>query len=120
MKNDIILYDGNCRFCLNCISFVKKNIQNNKILFYPQKSKEANDIMTILSIKNIDSVIYISDKEIFLKSEALLKISKKLKFPYYLLNIFNFFPQILLDNFYNFIAKRRYYFYKKENCCNGN
>ena len=48
MKNDVIIYDGNCKFCLKCISFVKKNIQNNKILFYPQESKEANDIMTIL------------------------------------------------------------------------
>ena len=120
MKNDVIIYDGNCKFCLKCISFIKKNIQNNKIFFYPQKSKKAIDIMTILSIKNIDSVIYISGKVIFLKSEALFKISKQLKFPYYLLNIFNLLPKILLDNFYNFIAKRRYYFYKNKNCCNGN
>lgn len=120
MKNNVILYDGNCKFCIKCISFVKKNIQSDTILFYPQESKEAIDIKTILTIKNVNSVIYISDKEIFLKSEAILKISKKLKFPYYLLYVFNFFPKILLDIFYNFIAKRRYFFNKKQKCCNGN
>ena len=119
MKTAIVLYDGECQFCKKWVCFVKSKLQKNEISFLPFSSSEAIKIAENFQIENQNSVVYIQDNVVFLKSRAVLKICKQLQFPYNCLWIFKIFPTFLLDFAYTFIAKRRIKLTHNKQCCNG-
>ena len=118
-KNNIILYDGECTFCNKWICFTKSKLRNKEIKIFTLNSSEAKDILNDYKIINQDSVVYIKDDVVCLKSRAVLKICKQLKFPYNLLHLLTILPAFLLDFCYDFVAKRRRSSNSKKQCCNG-
>ena len=88
----------------------EENVENETIIYnYFLENK----------IVNQDSVVYIKDDVIYLKSRAVLRIFKQLKLPYSLLQLLTILPTFLLDIAYDFIAKRRFRLANKKQCCNG-
>ena len=57
------------------------------------------------------SIILESNGRKLSKSSAILQIFKELGFPWSVLAVFKFIPKFVRDGIYNFIAKRRYYFF---------
>jgi len=119
MTTATVLYDGECQFCNKWICFSKSKLQKNEISFLPLNSSKAITILEDYKIVNQDSVVYIKDDVFYLKSRAVLKICRQLKFPYNLLHFLTILPTLLLDFCYDFIAKRRFIFNSKKQCCNG-
>tara|TARA_B110000858_G_scaffold157851_1_gene180787 strand:+ start:1871 stop:2230 length:360 start_codon:yes stop_codon:yes gene_type:complete len=119
MTTTIVLYDGDCNFCNKWISFTKSKLQKNEISFISLNSSKAITILEDYKIINQDSVVYIKDNLVCLKSKAVLKICRQLKFPYNLLYVLTILPAFLLDFCYDFVAKRRLTFNSKKQCCNG-
>ena len=119
MTTAIVLYDGECQFCNKWIFFVKSKLRKNEISFLPFNSSKAINILKDYKITNQDSVVYIKDDVVCLKSRAVLKICKQLKFPYNLLHFLTILPTFLLNFCYDFIAKRRLSFNSNKQCCNG-
>lgn len=63
--------------------------------------------------KQIDSIIFIVNEKIFLKSDAAIEIAKQLNgYPYYL-KYFQFIPKPIRDFVYDLIAKNRYRLFGK-------
>ena len=119
MKIAIVLYDGECQFCNKWICFVKSKLRKNEISFLPFNSSKAINILEDYKITNQDSVVYIKDNIVWIKSRAVLKICKELRLPYNLLHFLTILPTFLLDIAYDFIAKRRFRLTNKKQCCNG-
>ena len=119
MRTAIILYDGECPFCNKWICFVKSKLQKNEISFLPLSSSKAINLLEDYKITNQDSIVYIKDDVVCLKSRAVLKICRQLKFPYNLLQCLTILPAFLLDSCYDFIAKRRLKLTNNKQCCNG-
>ena len=119
MTTATVLYDGDCQFCNKWICFAKSKLQKNEISFLPFNSSKAINILEDYKIVNQDSVVYIKDDEVCLKSRAVLRICRQLKFPYNLLHFLTILPAFLLDFCYGFVAKRRLTFNSKKQCCNG-
>ena len=119
MKKAIVLYDGECQFCNKWVCFVKSKLQKNEISFLPFNSSKTINIFEDYKITNQDSVVYVEDDVVFLKSRAVLKIFRQLKFPYNLLHFFAILPTFLLNFCYDFVAKRRLNFNANKQCCNG-
>lgn len=119
MITAIVLYDGDCQFCNKWACFAKSKLQKNEISFLAFNSRKAINIIKDCKIVNQDSVVYIKDDIVYLKSTAILKICSQLRFPYNLLYFLTILPTFLLDFCYNFVAKRRFSFNSKKQCCNG-
>jgi len=119
MITAIVLYDGECQFCNKWVCFLKSKLQKNEISFLPFNSSKAINILEDYKITNQDSVVYIKDDIVCLKSRAVLKICRQLKFPYNLLHFLTILPALLLDFCYDFVAKKRLTFISKKQCCNG-
>ena len=119
MTTTTVLYDGDCQFCNKWICFAKSKLQKNEISFLPLNSSKAIALLEDYKITNQDSVVYIKDDVVCLKSRAVLKICRQLKFPYILLYFLTILPTFLLDFCYNFIAKKRLNFNSHKQCCNG-
>ena len=115
----IVLYDGECQFCNKWICFVKSKLEKNDISFLPFNSSKSLNILEDYKIVNQNSVVYIKNDIIYLKSRAVLGICRQLKFPYNLLQYLTVLPTFLLDIAYDFIAKRRFRLTNKKQCCNG-
>ena len=119
MTTATVLYDGECQFCNKWICFAKSKLQKNEISFLQLNSSKAINLLEDYKIVNQDSVVYIKDSVVCLKSRAVLRICRQLKFPYNLLHFLTILPTLLLDFCYDFIAKRRFIFNSKKQCCNG-
>lgn len=119
MTTATVLYDGECQFCNKWICFAKSKLQKNEISFLPLNSSKAITILEDYKIVNQDSVVYIKDDVIYLKSRAVLRICKQLQFPYNYLVFLKILPSFLLDFGYDFIAKRRLKLTNNKQCCNG-
>ena len=119
MTTATVLYDGECQFCNKWICFAKSKLQKNEISFLPLNSSKAITILEDYKIVNQDSVVYIKDDVIYLKSRAVLRICKQLQFPYNYLVFLKILPTFLLDFGYDFIAKRRLKLTNNKQCCNG-
>ena len=118
-RKNIILYDGECQFCNKWIYFAKNKLKNKEIEFLPFNSSKSLNILEDYKIVNQNSVVYIKNDIIYLKSRAVLRIFKQLKLPYSLLQLLTILPTFLLDIAYDFIAKRRFKLTNKKQCCNG-
>ena len=119
MTTATVLYDGECQFCKKWICFAKSKLQKNEISFLQLNSSKAINLLEDYKIVNQDSVVYIKDSVVCLKSRAVLRICRQLKFPYNLLHFLTILPTFLVDFCYDFIAKRRFGFNSKKQCCNG-
>ena len=115
----IILFDGICNLCNSSVQFVIKNDSKNHFMFaslqsnYGQKFLTKNNFDSI----NFDSIILIDGDNFYLKSDAAIRITKELNFPYNLMYFFMFIPKNIRDYFYSYIAKNRYKWFGKQNSC---
>ena len=119
-ENEIIVFDGVCLLCNKYVEFVAKNDYKNHFKFVSMQNKSilnkfSNDQNIKLSNKSI--IVINNQNKLMTKSSAVIYILSKLKFPYTLISVFNIFPKILLDLFYDIIANIRYKLFGKIDHC---
>jgi predicted DCC family thiol-disulfide oxidoreductase YuxK len=118
-NSSIVLFDGVCNFCNSSVNFIIRHDKKKRYKFAALQS----DIGRVLSEMNaidqskIDSIILVENGKVFVKSSAILRISKHLNYLYPLFFGFVIIPKFIRDGVYDFIAKNRYkWFGKKETC----
>jgi predicted DCC family thiol-disulfide oxidoreductase YuxK len=112
---NIVLFDGICNLCNASVRFITRHDKNNTIQFASLQSETAKEILSQLNIdsQKIDSIIFISNEKMFIKSDAAIEIAKLLHgFPR-LLKYFQFIPRPIRDFVYDLIAKNRYRLFGK-------
>ena len=112
---NIVLFDGICNLCNASVRFITRHDKNNTIQFASLQSETAKEILSQLNIdsQKIDSIIFISNEKMFIKSGAAIEIVKLLHgFPR-LLKYFQFIPRPIRDFVYDLIAKNRYRLFGK-------
>ena len=116
-NKDIVLFDSDCIFCSKAVSFILNNENKSSKLFFASLNSEIGLKLRKkyqISI-NIDSLIFINNEKYFIKSDAVIQISKYLKLPYSLLKYTNWISIFVRDNIYDFIAKNRKKLLKSSN-----
>lgn len=114
-----ILFDGYCNLCSWSVQFLIKQDVNNIFEFFPIDSEKGRDIIQDLSpeLKNVDSIILVTENAFFIKSEAVLSALDHIGGVWKLVKILRILPKSLLDLIYDFIAKYRYKIFGKRNVC---
>jgi len=109
MKKGVILYDGNCGLCNRVMIFIMRRTRRDRFRFLSLQSAEAEKIITTdYRLKTVgDSVVYISGKEVFFHSTAVLKILRDMGGFISLLYAFIIVPVFIRDPVYRFIARHR-------------
>lgn len=86
--------------------------------FANQESKQLKIILGPESVSESEnSVIFIRNRQLFFKSNAILEISRLLSFPYNLVSLFKIIPQFARDKIYDFIAGNRYKWFGQKPSC---
>ena len=119
-NHGIILFDGVCNYCSGWVDFIMKRDRKDYFRFATLQSATAKKLLQglNLSLENLeDSVILIEKNKIFFKSDAGLRIQKKLKFPFPLFYGLIIVPKFIRDGIYEWIAGNRYKWFGKREVC---
>lgn len=108
-EKPIILIDSKCSFCSKTGQFIARKGGENKFQFHSLYSEEGKKQLLKYGLPKDyrDSVVLIENETVFLKSDAVLKISQKLNGIYPFFSRFNFIPQKIRDSIYDFVARHR-------------
>ena len=118
MEDSIIIFDVDCLLCNRFVQIVSVIDKKDSIYFTRLSGKTANYILSNnKSLVDVDSIIFYLNGNIYIKSDAVIRISKSLGFPYNMMSIFKIFPRSMRDIFYDFVARNRYKFFGKANKC---
>ena len=118
MKDSVIIFDVDCLLCNRFVQIVSLIDKKDNIYFTKLSGKTANDILSNnKNLVDVDSIIFYLNGNIYIKSDAVIRISKSLGFPYNMMSIFKIFPRSMRDIFYDFVARNRYKFFGKANKC---
>jgi predicted DCC family thiol-disulfide oxidoreductase YuxK len=116
---NIVLFDGICNLCNASVRFISRHDKDNKIQFASLQSEKAKELLKNVAFnnENLNSIVFIADQKIFLKSDAAIEIAKLLNgFPRYL-QYFRIIPRFIRDIVYDLIARNRYRLFGKRDAC---
>ena len=115
----IILFDGICNLCNASVDFIIRNDKNDVFKFASQQSEIGQKLLRKNQLEHheLGTIVLVDDDKIYLKSEAIFRISSYLKgFPE-LLMIFGILPKPFTDFVYEWIAKNRYHWFGRKETC---
>jgi predicted DCC family thiol-disulfide oxidoreductase YuxK len=115
----VLLFDGVCNLCNSSVQFILKHEKNQNLKFAAIQSEAGEKLLTHyrLDSNQTNSVILISENYVYTASDAVLKLTQYLKFPYSSGKILMVVPKTIRDFFYKKVAHNRYnWFGKRESC----
>jgi predicted DCC family thiol-disulfide oxidoreductase YuxK len=118
-KSGIVLFDGVCNFCNSSVNFIIQHDKKKRYKFAALQSDVGKNISEKFGIdqSKIDSIILVENGNVFVKSSAILRITKHLNYLYPLLFGFIIIPKFIRDGVYDFIARNRYKWFGKKEAC---
>jgi len=118
-KQNIIIFDGVCNLCNSSIKFITIRDKDSRFTFLSFQNDAAKKLMAKyhFDIQNIDTIILIKQNKSFIKSDAVLEISKDLQGYWFILSYLSVIPKFIRDFMYDFISKNRYRFFGKSDSC---
>ena len=118
-QHSVILFDGVCNLCNSTVQFIIKKDTKQQFKFASLQSDVAREILLHHSERNIElnSIVFILNNKVYLKSSAALRILWSLGGGYKLLFVFWIIPKPLRNFVYDFIATNRYKWFGKRDQC---
>ena len=118
-QRPLLYFDGACYLCNRSIQFILANEKNDALCFAPLSSRISKTVedQKWSDTNHFDSLIFIENGREFQKFDAVMRLSKYLRFPYSLLIVLRIIPTSIGNIFYNYIAKNRNRWFKNEESC---
>lgn len=114
----IVLFDGDCGFCNQSVQFILERDPQENFVFASLEGKIGQQLLKQYGLNtNINSLVLVDNKRVYIKSSAVLQICKNLKGPWKWLHVFNLVPGVFRDLLYDLIAVNRYKWFGKNDKC---
>lgn len=115
----IILFDGVCNLCSGAVQFVIKRDPAGYFKFASLQSDFGQELLKKFKLDQhaFHSVIMVQGDRYYERSDAALKIARKLTGGWPLMYAFKIFPRFIRDGVYNLIGKNRYKLFGKKDAC---
>lgn len=117
-ENPVILFDGVCNLCNGAVNFVIRHDKKRKFRFAPLQSNAGMNLREQFSLPtSINTILLISNGQVYDRSRAALEIARQLTFPFPLLYGFIIVPAFIRNTVYRFISRNRYKWFGKKDAC---
>ena len=105
-----LLIDNECPFCSKTMYYVSKRGGENKFNFLSLYSEEGRKILSENGFQENynKSVVLVEDGEVYTKSDAALKVTRKLNGIFPVFYWFKIIPKTVRDSVYEFISRHRH------------
>ncbi len=119
MKNAIVLFDGECKFCNGSVNFIIEHDKDAYFKFAPNQSEIAQDLFRKYNVDkaNIDSLVLIEDEKVYIYSTGALRIARKLNGLWSIFYGFIIVPEFIRNFFYKQFAKYRIKLFGTQDAC---
>jgi predicted DCC family thiol-disulfide oxidoreductase YuxK len=116
--SQIIFFDGICVLCNGFADFILRWDVKRSFRLAPLQGERAKELLPgPMREGAFDTVVLWSDGQIYVRSDAVMKIFTQLGGPWILFNVFWVLPRPVRDLAYRTIARNRYrWFGKRETC----
>ncbi|WP_440770020.1 thiol-disulfide oxidoreductase DCC family protein [Natronorubrum sp. DTA28] len=115
----IVLFDGVCNLCHGFVQFIVPRDTEGQFHFASLQSDVGQQLLADHGLEDhdLDSVVLIEGDDAYVKSDAVIRIARKLGGIYRLLGPARYLPRRLRDWAYDLVAEHRYrIFGQKEQC----
>ena len=117
-KMNIIVFDGVCNFCNRIVQIIIRHDPSAQIHFAAQQSEAGEKLLSDYKIStSASSVIFIKDRLVYEKSDAVIEIAKLLKGWPSLFKYTIIVPRFIRNVIYKLIAANRYSIFGKQAQC---
>jgi predicted DCC family thiol-disulfide oxidoreductase YuxK len=115
----VVLFDGVCNLCNGIVRFVIRRDPRAHFQFAPLTSEAAARALASASFTGPlpDTVVLIDEGRVFMRSDAALRIARKLGFPWPLAYGLVIVPRGLRDWLYDVVARHRYRWFGRRDTC---
>jgi len=115
----IILFDGVCNFCNGSVNFIIERDRAGYFKFAPLQSEIGQTLLGEYGIdrNDTDSVVLIENGEAFVRTNAALRVARKLSGAWSLFYGFIIVPAFIRDIFYKLFARNRYKLFGRQEAC---
>lgn len=115
----VIFFDGVCNLCNASVQFVLRRDPRGYFRFASLQSNTAQELLRGVpgAPEELATIVLLENGACYTRSEAVLRIARRLSGLWPTLYVFKLIPRFLRDPIYNFIARHRYrWFGKRESC----
>jgi predicted DCC family thiol-disulfide oxidoreductase YuxK len=115
----IILFDGVCNLCNGFVQFIIARDPAAHFRFAALSSDTARALLKESGVSEPipDTVVLVEDGRVYFRSDAPLRVARRLTFPWPLAAVFLVVPRFLRDRIYDFVASHRYRWFGKQDTC---
>jgi predicted DCC family thiol-disulfide oxidoreductase YuxK len=123
MPSPILLFDGSCGFCSRTVQLVLRADRQRALRFASLQGEYARDLLARHPIlAGVDSLAWVEPKpeggeQVFVRSEAVLRLGRYLRFPRPAVFMGRLIPRPLRDRLYDWVAKRRHRWFVNSPSC---
>jgi predicted DCC family thiol-disulfide oxidoreductase YuxK len=119
LTRTLVLFDGVCVLCNGFVDFLLPRDANGELTFGALQSEAAKQALRDAGLPDAlpQTVIVIDDGRVYQESTAVLRVFRRLGWPWRALSWLRVVPRPLRDAVYRFIAKRRYRLTGRRDSC---
>lgn len=115
----IVLFDGACGLCSAAVQFLLKRDLNGFLRFASQQSDVGRQLIAkTRAPADLSTVVFLEDEAVYVKSDAWLRIARRLTWPWPLLYAGLLIPRCLRDWVYDLVARHRHRIPSPRSCLN--
>jgi predicted DCC family thiol-disulfide oxidoreductase YuxK len=116
-EGPVIFFDGVCNLCSGFVRFVAER-DGGRFRFSPLQSGYAGEHLEDTEAGDVDSIVVLDGEDVFVESDAVVRILKDLDTPWrFLGTVLGFFPVPLRDLGYRMVAGSRYSVFGRKDVC---
>ncbi len=115
----IILFDGVCNLCNASVQWVIRRDDEAVFRFATLQSEEARRRIEQAdpNFPTTDSIVLLDQEGAHIRSEAAIRIARRLGLPWSLMAVFRAIPLPVRDAIYDFVARNRYRWFGRQASC---
>ena len=115
----LIIFDGVCHLCNASVAFIIRRDPRGVFRFTPLQGDHAKNLLRGVpaQVINTDSVLLMENGRIYDRSEAALRICRRLPWPWNLLWALRIIPKGFVDSVYALVARNRYRWFGRREAC---
>jgi len=115
----ILFFDGLCNLCTASVQFIIRHDPKQRFRFASLQSTTARSILgqSVSATDKPDSFLLWENGTVYSRSEAALRVTRRLSGAWPLLYMFRIVPVGIRDGIYNIVARNRYRWFGRKNEC---
>ena len=115
----VVLFDGTCAFCERSVRFIASRDPDGYFRFGASQNPAGAALLAAHGVtrESSRSLVLIEDGRLYLRSTAVLRVARRLSFPWWLASAALVVPVFLRDPVYRVVAAIRHRIAGRSNAC---